>query len=68
LRKSHIVFGCFCIVWVTVLVLINNELIKQEGLYPTIGKSIGSLLIPGLGYGLYLFIQGKRSKTTISKN
>ena len=64
MRRSHLYFIGVCVAWVIVLVLINPAYVEANGLDYTLGSATFSLFIPAIGYGAFLWLQGRRKKNT----
>jgi|APSaa5957512535_1039671.scaffolds.fasta_scaffold12097_3 hypothetical protein len=64
MRKSHFVFIGICVVFVIfqISVTYSEALQTQEDKAGIMGAITGSLIYPGIGYGLYLIFRKITSK------
>jgi len=68
IRTSHIIFLMICVGLVSIFMFNANSLgiIDEIGFSEALGQSIGSLIIPILGYGGYLLLTRKKKVKTSS--
>ena len=63
MRTSHYYFILVCVLWVTFFSYLNLLVGEDvEGIEYWLGRAVGSLWIPGLGYATYLFFVKRREK------
>lgn len=66
MRTSHLIFIGVCLAWVTIVLAYPSELKEEVGYARTAGQAVGSLIIPGMIYGAYLFLT-RNKQTTLKK-
>lgn len=66
MRKSLFFMLGISIVWVLMIVASSSqESMDRFGYAETVGSAVGSLVLPWIGYGVYLFLT--RKKSTLKK-